>query len=297
MQNPAPRSSREYRIAADRALRGNWPRTFGLTLLAYLCSAALPSAVNLASISWLSANWFLLRSHSVPLFLFAYAGGFLLSCLPALLLVPGGISVLAQPYLGRDPKVGDVFVGFRRPLHTISTVLLTILCGLLIELICMLPAIVAMVAGSIWKASLSSLSGLLTVVQFAGFIAALTQLLYFAPVPLLIVVRPELSARDVLRRGKQIMRGRRWPLVKLALSYIPWLILASVVVGLLTTLSSSFFNFLASPLLSLLLSLVMSAVLLGFILKLYSAVTGFLLHAEGVDIFGEEQPSPPPEDT
>ncbi len=295
MQNNTTRPASEYRAAARGALQGNWLRTFGLILLAFACSMALPLLLSLRYLSWLSVHARTLLIHSAPPHLAAYYLTLLLSCLPALLFVPGCFSVLAQPYLGREPWIGDSFAGFRRPLHTLGTMLLTVLCALLIQLICMLPTTVGLMAGFFWKASPSSLSALLTIVQSAGFIAAFTQMLYFAPVPLLIVIRPELGARDTLRRSRQIMRGRRWSLFKLCLSCFLWVLLASFAVGLLSTLLASFFNVLASPLLSSLLSFAMLAVMLVFLLQLYSAVTGFLLHAEGVDIFGDGQQTPPPE--
>lgn len=58
------------------------------------------------------------------------------------------------------------------------------------------------------------------------------KLLDYAMVPFILAEEPELDDEDVCEKSKTMMQGNRWRLVKLLLSFWPWLILAIVTMGL-----------------------------------------------------------------
>lgn len=297
MQNSTPRPPQEYRAAASRALRGNWPRTLGLILLARICSVVLPFIVICGYNHWLNswlqsnvANWFSVinNNFSYP-YQKVYLVIYFLSYLPVLFVLPGQYFVLAQPYLGKSPRLSDAFAGFHHPLHTLCTMLLFTLRWMLTLLLCLLPSFSVLIAGKIW-APTSRVSALLYLaLSLIGIIAAIIRMLYYAPTPPLIVTHPELNARDTLRHSRQIMQGRRWAMVKLNLSlFIP--ILLNIIAMLLVR---SCFSVLTNqfPSLQLFISiaftLLAQLIPIAFMLKVFSANVNFLLDADGVNIFGD----------
>lgn len=285
MQGPSFPRSCEYRMAARLALKGNWLRMFGLLLLADLASLLLPAIVMLLCIHSLSFRLPLMMRYPTDSSLWTQWNiAMYAASIPSLLLTPGILLLLVRPHQRQKARVADLFVGFRRPLHTLGTQLLYWLRAMLIFVLCLLPTFVMGIAGAVYRVSLEALYPLAMLLALAGFLVAVSQLLYFAAVPLLLAIRPELSARETLARSKALMTGRRWALVRLILSFIGWLLLLYLG-ALLIRIGLSF----AAPSVYAYAAVGLLLALCLVFLEIYlsAAIAGFLLHADGMDLFGD----------
>ena len=56
----------------------------------------------------------------------------------------------------------------------------------------------------------------------------------YAMVPFVLEDHPEMSAREVLRTSREMMRGHKWELFILELSYIGWILLCIITLGVAT---------------------------------------------------------------
>ena len=79
------------------------------------------------------------------------------------------------------------------------------------------------------------LSGAALVIMAVGLIFSRPFLKYlYAMVPYIIKDEPDLSAKEVLQRSKEMMRGHKWHTFILDLSFLGWIILAVLTLGVLS---------------------------------------------------------------
>lgn len=118
-----------------------------------------------------------------------------------------------------------------------------------------------------------------------------TRLYSYQLAPALSVVKPELSVREAVAESARLMKGHRFRLFSLGLSFIGWTLLLSVVSSLLL---------LPAQLLSLPVAALLAIdVLIGLLavpLTIYqqTAVFGFLLDRAGLSTWNEPQVMPQP---
>ena len=68
---------------------------------------------------------------------------------------------------------------------------------------------------------------------FAALIPAFVKGLSYAMTPFILADQPDVSAREALKRSMHMMAGRKLELFKLALSFIGWMILSGLTLGVL----------------------------------------------------------------
>lgn len=69
-----------------------------------------------------------------------------------------------------------------------------------------------------------------TLWSFLLIIPGIIALYRYQMIPYLLIDDPDCSVLEAFRRSKQLMRGRKWELFVLAISFLPWALLASALV-------------------------------------------------------------------
>ena len=124
-------------------------------------------------------------------------------------------------YRKLDPGMGSLMQGFSVAGKVILTQLFitcwVIARSLLFTLILMIPLIVLLPE--------SILPFLLLLIYPISLLVNLLAELYFCPAPFLLADDPDASARSIVRRSEQLIKGWKWSLFKLEFSFVGWYIL------------------------------------------------------------------------
>ncbi len=208
--------SKNFKILALNQLRGRWGAVIAALIVPSLALAALSLLTSLplqiynmfaagpyyfgdAGASYVPAAAMRETLLSVPAFL----GEIAVFVLSAALLY--GISRYLLKFVrGGQPVIGEIFGGFTRGAETFGrTVLLRLLIAVFTALWSLLFVIPGIIAGYRYSMAFYILAD-----------------------------NDNISAHDALKASKEMMRGHKWELFKLHLSFIGWIILCCITCGI-----------------------------------------------------------------
>ena len=124
--------------------------------------------------------------------------------------------------------VGDLFAGFK--IHPEKTIALCLL-----HTIVMLPGVIFPMLGTIvamFGNNLTLSASLASVGAIMGVIYSLWVSLTYGLAFYILLDNPEDSVLDIWKQSAVLMKGNRFRLVKLVLSFIPWILLVAVTLGI-----------------------------------------------------------------
>lgn len=242
---------REVKFSAKTSLRETDPRHWLVTLV-YVLLTNLPSVIIMTValrpvIAALSMQTMGYPSEHVMSVLEQFFGaqGLLILFLGVLLALFNAVlgfgyrRYCMNVYRRQESGYGDIFHGFGMAGRVISLELLialfTFLWGLVAFAIVLGGVLLTtMIAGAMAVASYGYgvTTGVMVVIyvlvglSYLGGIAFLySRILRYEMAPFLLVDHPEWSATDALNESKSLMKGRRWSLVVLELSFFGWQLL------------------------------------------------------------------------
>jgi uncharacterized membrane protein len=117
--------------------------------------------------------------------------------------------------------IGDLFCGYKRFGHVIGTLLLMSIVICAVALPCIMVAVMMGIAFEKSSVSFAWLICLMVLLMIPVFIFSLA----YSMVPYLLHDDKELFAGDILRKSRMMMRGHKWELFLLELSFIGWMLL------------------------------------------------------------------------
>lgn len=222
------------KLSARESLRVNRPSPILATLIHLLLTTGLAFVVALLTVGPLidlyqyiamgypaeEALTYVLRDQGPSLAIFVLV--WLLLSLYNTFMSFGYTSYTLRVARNEQPRFGHLFDGFARPLRVFGANLLMGLFTALWVLAVLLPLTGILLLGHIaWEDSyyiLSNVSSAVSVV--VSYRYSLT--LYF------IIDDPDCTARQAIRRSKTAMRGWKWTLFALDLSFLGWALLAAL---------------------------------------------------------------------
>ena len=226
------------KLSARESLRINSPSpilgtliylllTTGLTLVvAYLTAGPMVAYVQYASTGYPveEAVAYVLRDHGTSLVIFGLV--WLLLSLYGSYMSYGYVSYTLRVARNEQPRFNHLFDGFARPLRVLGADLLVGLFTLLWLLAILLPLTLLLVLGNVAATDRNYIIS--NVSSFASMVIAYRYSLtvYF------LIDDPACTIRQAIRRSKATMRGRKWTLFLLDLSFLGWELL-SVLMGIL----------------------------------------------------------------
>lgn len=254
------RSAASFREEARAALRGKWKSAFLLGLVILLMagsiigaeftySSAAETAFGLdqltasigpfTSISlwnegrlftdlWQSDGYYPIMIRYSPLFVAAAA----LTALFFIILSP--IVSIAQVRLSntlldhQTPDFSIFHVSGRQYWLFVRT-------GLLAFWLAFWPTLILCFCAGLIAMFIPDMPILIALPIIAGVIIVLVRSLRYAATSYLVALRPEITAREAVRVSVQIMKGRRWRMVCLALSFIGWELLYTALLSIVQT--------------------------------------------------------------
>lgn len=179
---------------------------------------------------------------------------------PAMLLSIFGRSILVSMFLGivvalyqcvmnfglinyslklwRRQECGNatLFEGFIMVWRVIGTQVLVAIFVTLWGLLFSIPYMVVVMAAGIMGGLGVFLAVLASIAYLAGVVAIT---LKYSLATLALADQPELGAMGAIRRSKELMNGHKWDYFMLGFSFIGWIILCSLLMGVLTSLSAA----------------------------------------------------------
>ncbi len=131
---------------------------------------------------------------------------------------------------GRQAEVSTLFSGFSQFGQALLTYLLLLGISLLVSVVILLPFVVLLVVGI-------ELGSTGIVFGAAGwyFVAMIFLIYYTLGLTFLFYVmaeNPDLSALDILKTSWFMMKGHRFEYIVLSLSFIPWILLGTITLGI-----------------------------------------------------------------
>lgn len=192
---------REYKSAARTALRGNWGDAVLATLIYLVIFAVIYGPYFYANFSnpLDPAN----PNLAIALKIFEFSiGAFLLMVFIMYCIIIGYYNSFSKLLRDGDSKIPENMfkIGFRNYAHNVLGYFhMTLLIGL-------------------WMLLL--------------YIPGIVKTYSYAMTPYLLVDRPELSTREAIHESRRMMNGRKWQLFCLHLSFIGWMLLSILTLGI-----------------------------------------------------------------
>ena len=209
------KSSAELKSLAKGQLLGNYSTSISVFLVYFAISWIISFVLNFAT-----------DTNSIPGLIMYYVLNIIVTLITAL-FTPGIHYFYMNLVSGRPFKVSDVFFGFSY--HPEKTLLLTII-NFAIALVCMIPCIIL---GILYYATkLPILLVLATLLGVIGYIALTIINLHLAQIYYLMLEFPDYSAVDLLKTSYDLMRGQKFRLFYLQVSFIPLTLLSLLSCGI-----------------------------------------------------------------
>ena len=188
--------AKDFRAQARAALRGKW----GIAVLVGLVASILSGSVGITNTGSVGAEGYLdFGGHNAWIMILTLAvAGLLLSLLIGGAIQMGWAQFNTKLIKGQDARFGDLFSQFHRLWTCIG---MTLVMGFFIIL---------------WS--------LLLIIP--GIIAAYR----YAMVPYLMAEFPDLGIMDAMRESKRLMKGNKWRLFCLEVSFFGWGLLGALTV-------------------------------------------------------------------
>lgn len=228
----------DLKDAALATLNGKWGSFVGLTFIYLLLTSVASGFMQVGTLFTNGSLPFSFDFGYFYLALLLFSG---VALVISLLLVPlemGYVVAFLHSSRQNSPaEITDLFYGYKRFWHVLGTLILK---GLAIAA-SMIPAFVLMFI-LIWSMdyglgySYSILSVCIFFLLYClALIPAIILSLAYAMVSYILRDRPELSCADVLAQSRMMMKGHKWELFLLYLSFIGWIILSvfTLFIGLL----------------------------------------------------------------
>ena len=194
-------------------LRGKWGSFIGLTFIFILLYGIVQFLAQCGTI-------FQGSSFTTLAVVFLIIGGIL-----GLLMLPMQygyyVAYLNSSRQDLPADIGDLFCGYKRFGHVIGTLLLMSILIFAVALPCVMLAVIAGVGFANYSVSYAWLICLMVLMMIPVCIFALA----YSMVPYLLHDDKELFAGDILRKSRMMMRGHKWELFLLELSFIGWMLL------------------------------------------------------------------------
>lgn len=175
------------------------------------------------------SSMFLDSSSSAGLIL-TLAISFLISVFSSLLMV-GFISFFLKVACRQPYAIGDIFLGFKfHPNKIISLQFILLGISYLYALPAVLPAVIALIAYASTNNGLFFL--LFAILLILGIVVVVWIMLSYSQIFYLLLDFPESSTREILRRSKSLMKGHKWRLFYIQMSFIPLSLLSLLTFGI-----------------------------------------------------------------
>lgn len=220
--------------AARESMRLNNPSPILVTLVYFALTTLLSAAISyllydpVADVMW--AAWagyepeeileFILANHSRDLYLLA--GVEVLFSLYTVFMDFGYVSYSLRMARNEQPGIRHLFDGFARPLRVLWANILVSLFTLLWSLLICVPLSILVALGG-----LDAVNGVYIVTPVA-MIAVLAVTYRYSLTSYFIIDDPDCTARQAVRRSKQTMRGWKWSLFMLDVSFLGWALLSAL---------------------------------------------------------------------
>lgn len=187
------KTNQEYKNAALSALKGNWAPAVVATIVYFVIALAISGGQS-------ATELFLPTTPAVIGSVFS--AGLLLSIFVLLPLEIGYANTTRVLYENGDTKLtANIFnLGFKNYLHNVWGYLLMTIFVLLWALLLFIPGII---------------------MAFA-----------YAMTPYILVDNPEMKAIDAIRKSRSMMKGHKFDLFYLELSFIGWILLSILTLGI-----------------------------------------------------------------
>lgn len=169
-------------------LRGKWGSFVGLTFL-YILLAGIASCTT-------QFGKIFTGSSFTTLAMLTTGSGVLLTILALPLQFGYYIAYVNSSRQDLPADIGDLFIGYKRFWHVLGTLLLMVLAVIAGFILFVIPGIILCFA--------------------------------YAMVPFVLYDNPELSATEVLQKSRMMMKGHKWELFGLYLSFIGWALLCII---------------------------------------------------------------------
>lgn len=233
----------DAKMQAKASLRGAYPHPMLVTLVFVLATSVLSWIINFFVTNPFTAMLDYLSYGTDPALVFAhfFGGGrmVLFIFLSTLLTLYGWVmgfgytSYGLRLARGEQPTYRNLLDGFAVAGRVILTSLLTGLFVLLWELVVLIPMTLVMIPLIMWGSD----GGVVVVIYLAmilglaAFILSVTyryRLTFF-----LLLDHPELGALEAITRSKLAMRGHKWEMFVLDISFLGWHLLTPLTLGIL----------------------------------------------------------------
>ena len=209
------KSSAELKSTAKGQLLGNYSSAVSVFLVYMAITWIISFILNLVS-----------DLSSIPGLIIYYVLNFIISLIVAL-FAPGISYFYMNLICGRQCKVSDVFYGFSY--HPEKTIVITLI-NLGISFVCMCPCIITSAVYYVTKAPAWLIPA--TLLGIAGFIIATIIDLHLAQVFYLMLELPDYSAVSLLKASCELMKGHKFRLFYLQVSFIPLTLLSLLSCGI-----------------------------------------------------------------
>lgn len=140
-------------------------------------------------------------------------------------------------------RVGKLFSAFPRILQIVGTSIMVGIYAFLWSLLYTVMAVVAMFIGSLFDGEIAAI--VIPVLWLAAGVFYVAILLRYALVPFVVVDESSLGVFACIRRSKELMKGRKFKLFVLELSFIGWSILVSLIPAVLMIIGIVLFALIA----------------------------------------------------
>lgn len=229
------------KLSARESLRNNSPSPVLVTLVYFLLTLGLSLGVLIllagplvAYVNYISTGYpveeavgYILRDHGNTLAVFGVV--LLLLQLYSMFMSFGYTSYSLRMARNEQPRFNHLFDGFARPLRVLGANLLVGLFTLLWTLAVLLPMSALLVLGDVaFSDGYYIISNVATITTTV--VAYRYSLTFYV-----LIDDPACTIRQAIRRSKEVMRGRKWSLFILDLSFLGWELLA-VLLGFLSSL-------------------------------------------------------------
>lgn len=215
------RTSADLKHMARCALQGNYGNACGALLLIYLAQMVvlLPIVIIL-----FVANMFLpekglgiLAVVAIILILLCMAGG--------MLLMVGYTRLCYRIAIGDESEMGDLLFAVRN--HMLRFVGVTVIFGMLSILAVVLIFLMIVLMGAIIYPTIGFFAGFILGMVFTIAIMCRFTMTFFA-----LIENPDMTIKEAMQLGKELLRGNTWRMIKLELSFFGIIILGEITAGI-----------------------------------------------------------------
>lgn len=236
------------KLSARESMRLNRPSPLLVTLVYFLLTSVLAAVLaylvyDPASelLQYLSLGYqpeeildFILRQHGQDLLLFGALQ--LLLSLYTVFMSFGYTSYSLRMARNEQPGLGHLFDGFARPGRVLWAAILVSIFTFLWSLLVMLPVIAILVVMVVMEADAALLMGVYFALVAAAMVAVVAISYRYSLTNYFIIDDPDCTARQAVRRSKETMRGKKWTLFVLDLSFFGWALLSAVLSAVISLL-------------------------------------------------------------